>query len=444
MSRAETVIAIFLVFSVSIFLIGCGSNSLQSSTTTSSSGFSGTGSGSSGTSSGSGSGGSGSGSSSSTTAPGFAAGIGASGQTASARFLYADPLPGNGPDTAVINSNGKLTLGNAGSANVLNPMTMAIDPSGSFLFQTARGAPGVVDVPPGGLFVYAINRTNGTLGTAIGSYLTNKALVDDVVDNQGKFVFAMGDSGGVYAFSNQSGALIAVSGSPFSTPAPSAPFPAQPGNVMAVDQTNKYLYVSTSGGIVGFNINQTTGQLTPVPGSPFATDVTGPWTIVVTPNNSFLYMVQGQTQASSAGNAYGFSVDQASGALTPLPGSPFSGKCGTVVPTGTVAIPGPDNMTIASTGKFMYDNCGIYSINETSGSLTQLSNQGPGDWPVIDPTGNLLWAISTDQTACFSCDVGVQAYSVDLNTGAFTAIANGYVSITDTEVGDLNSLAIVK
>lgn len=438
MSRAGgTVITIFVVFCVTIFLIGCGSNSPNSSTTTSASGSSGTGSGA-------GSGSSGSGSSGSNTAPGFGAGIGASGQTSPARFLYADPLPGNGPDTAVINSNGTLTLGNAGSANVLNPMTMAIDPSGSFLFQTARGAPGATNVPPGGLFVYAINRTNGTLGTAIGSYLTNKALVDGVIDNQGKFVYALGDSGGVYAFSNQSGTLTPVSGSPFSTSAPSAPFPAQSGNVMAVDQTNKYLYVSTNGGIVGFNINQTTGQLTAVPGSPFSTNVSGPWTIVITPNNSFLYMVQGQTQASSAGNVYGFSIDQPSGALTQLSGSPFSGKCGTVVPIGTVAIPGPDNMTIASAGKFLYDNCGIYTINETNGNLTQLSNQGPGDWPVIDPTGTFLWAISTNQTACFSCDVGVQAYSVDSNTGAFTAIANGYTSITDTEVGDLNSLAITK
>jgi len=92
----------------------------------------------------------------------------------------------------------------------------------------------------------------------------------------------------------------------------------------------------------------------------------------------------------------------------------------------------------------MYDNCGVYSINETSGAVTQVSATGPGDWPVIDPTGNFLWAITSDQTACFSCDVGVQAYSVDTTTGAFTPVPNGFASITDTEVGDLNSLAITK
>jgi 6-phosphogluconolactonase (cycloisomerase 2 family) len=201
------------------------------------------------------------------------------------------------------------------------------------------------------------------------------------------------------------------------------------------------LYISTSAGIEAFSIDQSTGQLTPVAGSPFGTGIQSPWTEVITPNNSFLYVLS----TKSTGSIYGFSVDQNSGALTPLPGSPFStGTCGTVTPSGTLGTPGPDNMTIASAGKFMYDNCGVYSLDQTNGTVTQVSGQGPGDWPVIDPTGQFLWAITSNQTACFSCDVGVQVYSVDSNTGAFTAIPNGYVSITDTEVGDINSLAITK
>lgn len=431
MSRAETFVILFALFAVSIFLTGCGSNS-HSSTTTSGSGSSGSSSGSSGTSSGSGSSGS------SNTAPGFGVGTGSSGQTTPAKFLYADPQPGNGPDTALINSNGTLSLESSGSANLINPMTMAIDPSGSFLFQTAQGFNGN---PPGGLFVYAINRSNGTLGTAIHSYLPTTSLVDAVVDTQGKFVYALAAAGGIYAFSNQSGALTAVSGSPFATPAPSAPDPPQPANLMTIDQTDKFLYVSTSGGIEVFSINQSTGQLSAVAGSPFGKDISSPWTEVVAPTNMFLYVLSSKNTAA----LYGFSIDQTSGALTPLPGSPFStGTCGSVTPSGTIGVPISDNMTIASAGKFMYDNCGVYSIDETSGSVKQVSSQGPGDWPVIDPTGNFLWAISTNQAVCFHCEVGVQAYSVDANTGTFTAISNGFTSITDTEVGDLNSLAITK
>ena len=210
---------------------------------------------------------------------------------------------------------------------------------------------------------------------------------------------------------------------------------------MAVDQTNKYLYVSTSGGIEAFSINQTTGQLTPIAGSPFGTSIPSPWTEVITPNNSFLYLLSSKNTA----RVYAFSIDQTSGALTPLPGSPFStGRCGTVTPSGTIGVPGPDNMTIASAGKYMYDNCGVYSIDEISGAVTQVSSKGAGDWPVIDPTGTYLWAITSDQTACFSCTVGVQTYQVDANTGAITPVQNGFVLITDTEVGDINSLAITK
>jgi hypothetical protein len=40
--------------------------------------------------------------------------------------------------------------------------------------------------------------------------------------------------------------------------------------------------------------------------------------------------------------------------------------------------------------------------------------------------------------------VGVQSYQVDANTGALTPVPNGFLDLTDTEVGDVNSLAITK
>ena len=92
----------------------------------------------------------------------------------------------------------------------------------------------------------------------------------------------------------------------------------------------------------------------------------------------------------------------------------------------------------------MYDNCGIYSIDKTSGALTVVSSQGPGDWPVIDPSGDFLWAITGDQQSCFSCDVGVTTYQVDSNTGALTAVPNSFLLLTNTQVGDVDSLAITK
>ncbi len=204
---------------------------------------------------------------------------------------------------------------------------------------------------------------------------------------------------------------------------------------MAIDQMNRFVYVSTSAGISAYSMDSSTGQLTALSGSPFGPTVTSPWTIVVTPNNQFLY----ELQSTNTGVMYGYSIDSSSGALTALSGSPFNvGNCGISMVTG---VPGPDNMTIASAGKFLYDNCGIYSLDQNTGAVAQVSNFGAGDWPVIDPTGDFLWAITAQQN-CFQCDVGVTAYQVDPNAGTLTAVPNSFLVLTNSEVGYVESLAI--
>lgn len=419
MFRLEKLAALILFFSTLIFLTGCGAG-----VSTGNSGATSSGSGSSGTGQ---------------SVPGYGEGTGASGQTSAAKFLYANPLPGGGPYAASIGSAGTLTLKTGGSANNVDPETLAIDPSGSFVFQAAVGYNGGTQ---GGIFVYAINRSDGSLSNAIGSYLTGQALYADVVDNKGKFLYALSTSG-VYGFSIQSGTgvLTPVPGSPFAAAGASSASYPQPATLMVVDQTNQFLYVSTSGGISGYTIDQNTGQLTGIAGSPFGAGVTKPWTIVITPTNSYLYELESQDNK----NIFAYSINQTSGALTPIAGPPFTaGTCGTMVASGTIGIPGPDNMTIASAGKFMYDNCGIYSIDESTGVITQVSGSGPGDWPVISPSGDFLWAITGDQQACFHCDIGITTYQVDANTGGLTPVPNSFVLLTNSEVGSVDSLAITK
>lgn len=206
---------------------------------------------------------------------------------------------------------------------------------------------------------------------------------------------------------------------------------------MAVDQMNRYLYVSTTAGIAAYTIDPSTGELAAISGSPFGSDVSSPWTIAITPNNQFFY----ELQSTNTGVMYGYGIDSSTGALTALSGSPFSvGNCG----SSMVGIPGPDNITIPSAGNFMYTNCGTSSLNATTGAVTQVSNSGAGDWPVIDPTGSFLWAITAQQTSCFSCEVGVTTYQVDASSGALTEVPNSFFVLTDTEVGDIVSLAITQ
>ena len=83
---------------------------------------------------------------------------------------------------------------------------------------------------------------------------------------------------------------------------------------------------------------------------------------------------------------------------------------------------------------------GVVVLSQSGAALAA----GPGDWPVIDPTGNFLWAISSDQQACFNCDVDVATYSVNPNDGSLTLIPNPFFLLTNSEVGSVSSLAITK
>lgn len=84
------------------------------------------------------------------------------------------------------------------------------------------------------------------------------------------------------------------------------------------------------------------------------------------------------------------------------------------------------------------------SIDESSGFIAQVSSSSPGDWPVLNPPGDFLWAVTSDQQTCFSGDSGVMTYPVNGHTGALTPVPNSLLFLTNSEVGAVGSLAITK
>jgi len=74
--------------------------------------------------------------------------------------------------------------------------------------------------------------------------------------------------------------------------------------------------LAVSGTVSGYIIDRKTGALAPVPGSPFATG-TGPLSVAVDATAQFAY-VAGSDSVS------GYSIDRKTGTLTPVPGSPFA------------------------------------------------------------------------------------------------------------------------
>lgn len=81
------------------------------------------------------------------------------------------------------------------------------------------------------------------------------------------------------------------------------------------------------GHVSAYAIEATTGALTPVPGSPFSAGA-GRNEVTVDPSGQFVYVVNG------AGNVSAYTIDPGSGALTSIPGWPFpagSGSSGVTV-----------------------------------------------------------------------------------------------------------------
>lgn len=414
-------LGLIILFSVAVFLTACAASSH----------FSGSGSGSgagSGAGSGSGSGSSGGSGGSGGAAPGgFAAGIGGDGQTSAAQFLVAVQIPGSTPIPTRIGSDGTLTAAKVSMPPFppnLNPMAMnaAIDPSGTYFYEAVQP----------GIWGFTINRQTGDLTEMPNMPLASSQNFDAVViDQLGKFLYAYG-GGQVFAYTIQAGTgqLSPVPGSPFGA-APSGQQFAIASDRMAVSQNDNFLYVATGSGIMAYTIDQTTGALTMVSGSPFGGSAGSAFAIVA-PSSGFLYETVQQTGTTTF-PIFGYSIDQTTGALSPISGSPFAPGCGA------------DNLTSPVSGKFLFAaGCGMYQINTSTGALTQLFKDPstPNSiWAVFDPTGNFVWMVTTDQN-CWHCDIGVTAFQVDGTTGAMTMVPNSFFIMQNDMTGGIQSLAI--
>lgn len=355
----------------------------------------------------------------------YAAGVGGAGQTSSAKFLYGVQIPGLTPYATTINSGGTLTKASVsvGHYSVFNPMGMmaAIDPTGTYFYEA---------VEPG-LWVFTIDRQNGNLTEISASPYDLTVNFEAVaVDQMGKYVYAFGGAQ-VYAYSIQSGGqLTAVAGSPFAAATSGGQCELCVYDRMAVSQDDKYLYVGTSTGIFGYSIDASTGALTAVAGSPFGASA-GSSGGLIAPATGFLYEL---TSSNSQTGIFGYSINDGTGALTAIAGSPF-GNC-----------TGGSQLTSPASGKLLFGaSCGMYSIDSSSGALTFVTADPTAPystWAVFDPPGDMLWLL-TSAEPCFSCAVGPEAFQVDAS-GNLTEVQNSFFPMTDTEIGDIQTLAITQ
>ena len=209
---------------------------------------------------------------------------------------------------------------------------------------------------------------SGALTPLANSPFTSGTNLYLTVDPMNRFLFASDDDppGGVLAFTiDSTGGLVAVPGSPF--PATTNLGVNSRPEEITVDASGSYVYtaLNATGQVAGFAINATTGALTPVPGSPFAAG-SGPLAIATTDrySGSYLYVAN-----ATDGTVSGYSINLANGMLTPVPGSPYPIAAGAFIANGSTFF--------ASTAAGIR----VFDINTQTGALTEVSGSpfpGPG------------------------------------------------------------------
>jgi len=316
---------------------------------------------------------------------------------------------------------------------------VASDPLGQFVYSTLN----IVDTAtsPATLInsdaaAYTINSSTGTLATIAGSPYVGGGdnCVDITVDPSGKFVYMANYAGvnnsgasiSAFTINSVTGSLTAVPGSPFST-APAIPPNNNSGaNSVTVDPTGKFVYVALNGSnaISAFTINSSTGALTTVVGSPFPAGSV-PYMVRVDPSGRFAYATNYDSDDISA-----YSINSSTGALTPIAGSPFR------FPTLNGA---PSGLAIDLSGRFLYatDSNNNYvvafSIDNSTGALTPISGSpfasGAGPWGAfVHPSGKFLYVTNNGEGT-------VSGYAIDSASGSLTPISGSpfVVSGTGTE-----------
>lgn len=348
---------------------------------------------------------------------------------------------------------------------------VALTTSGCARQHTATGAEILYVNAAGAIQSFTIDKSTGSL-QPLGSVAFPGSPAYAVTN--GRLLYVSDEMQNViygYSIDPRTGALTALSGSPFGSPfGNGCTGSAAGGCQLAIDPQGKYLAILGPEAIqaiqIGtFLINQNTGALTPTSAAA-PVDSSSPVQVVIDPSGRFVYVSDLGALAGGGIQISAFSIDSATAALTPLAGSPLTFPAGenprglvvdrsgthlyaplqsggvaglslnpsTGALTGITGSPFPDpgglglgTVALQPSGKFLYSTAvlnGIaygYQINPSTGALTAFSSLGsPGPLAlaiVVDPSGQFLFVYSEQD------GFEIQPYAINSATGALTAMS---------------------
>jgi 6-phosphogluconolactonase (cycloisomerase 2 family) len=240
-----------------------------------------------------------------------------------------------------------------------------------------------------------------------------------IIHPNGKFIYSASrtvDTAPIYKIDSKTGWLTETPGSHFDTRLRS-PFS------YGFHPSGKFLYVAgRGGGVAGFRVDDKTGDLDYVPGSPFKS---GERTrcLTIHPSGKFVYASNAYTNNISA-----YRVDQSTGTLTELSNSPFAaGEAGPFDDTyaklpDVVGNKGgmPYYIDAHPSGKFVYvtnwasASVSVFRVNEATGDLTLVG--------LPKETGLTPYAVAVHPSGKFVMTStwggnDIYVYTVNLDTG---------------------------
>ena len=272
------------------------------------------------------------------------------------------------------------------SANVTNvavSCTALAASVGKFAYTANNG--------DGTISSYTIDSSTGKL-TAVGTPTVDGTAPAAVsLSPNGKFAFSASNNGKqIYAFTidQTTGQLTAVAGSPFPTGfATGSTYPD-----IAVDPQSAHLYLASAGDakVAGFAINSTSGALTALTGSPYTAGAGAGAIPAFSPNGKFLYVMDQAATGTAANSVFGYSIGT-DGSLTAIAAAGFPAGAD---PSWIAFTPDGNYAYVANSNA---DTISAYSVNATTGALTPLAtptfatDEHPQDL-TIDASGTHLYA----------------------------------------------------
>jgi 6-phosphogluconolactonase (cycloisomerase 2 family) len=269
------------------------------------------------------------------------------------------------------------------------PRAVAIEPSGKFLY--------VASLLGNSVWGYAIDRATGKTNPVAGSPFATGGLMPQgmVIDRAGRFLYAANNQGAgtfagsvaAFAIDRASGALIAVAGSPFALTEPQF---SEAANALALTPDSRHLYAG-GGSLATFAVNATTGALTRI-AKRYDVYVSG---LAVDPTGRFLYVTD-----AVLGAVVGFAIDS-NGALSRLPASYAVGANA----LGITVI--GDLVYVAGRGADLLYG---FRINPATGALTPVSGSPvvATDKPAAVAGRGLLGnTLAIDAGAYYAAEMGV-------------------------------------